>query len=77
MNPAQSMDRSAPDDDFGQATFRELIVQLALAEDERRKTSNPDRIAALNQREQAIAAALHNNGPGLAERGGGVQRDAL
>lgn len=71
------MDRSAPDDDFGQATFRELIVQLALAEDERRKTSNPDRIAALNQREQAIAAALHNNGHGLAERGGGVQRDAL
>ena len=60
------MDRSTPEDDLGQATFRELIVQLALAEDERRKTSNPERIAALNRREQAIAAALHNHGPGPA-----------
>lgn len=64
------MNRHTPDDDdLGQASVRELIVQLALSEDERRNTSNPERIAALNRREQAITAALHGNdlgptGPG-------------
>ena len=65
MNSAQTMNRSTPeDDDLGQATVRELIVQLALAEDEHRNTANPRRIATLTRREQAIVAALHRNGLG-------------
>lgn len=70
MNSAKSLNRPTPDeDDLGQASVRELIVQLALAEDERRDTSNPERIAALNRREQAIMAALHGNGLGPAGPG--------
>jgi len=63
MNSAQTMNRPTPeDDDLGQATVRELIVQLALAEDEQRKSVNAGRTAALHQREQAILAALSRNG---------------
>ena len=56
------MNRPSPaDDDLGQATVRELIVKLALAEDEQRTTTNPGRIEDLARREQAIVAALHRN----------------
>ncbi|WP_207344806.1 hypothetical protein [Arthrobacter sp. E3] len=65
MNSAQTMNRSTPeDDDLHQATVRELIVQLALAEDEHRNTDDPKRIAALTRREQAIVAAIHRYGLG-------------
>lgn len=70
MNSAKSLSRPTPDDDdLDQASVRELIVQLALAEDERRNTSNPARIAALNRREQAIMAALHGSELGPAGHG--------
>lgn len=52
------------DNNLGQATVRELIVQLALAEDEHRNTANPTQIAALTRREQAIVSALHRAGHG-------------
>ena len=65
MNSAETMNRSPPEDeDLGQATVRELIVQLALAEDEHRNTDDPRRIAALARREQAIVAAIHRYGLG-------------
>ena len=65
MNSSQTMNRSTlEDDDLGQATVRELIVQLALAEDEHRNTDDPRRIAALARREQAIITALHRYGLG-------------
>lgn len=65
MNSAQPTNRSTPEhDDLSQATVRELIVQLALAEDEHRKTANPRRIAELIRREQAIVVALHRKGLG-------------
>lgn len=65
MNSAQTMNRSTlEDDDLGQATVRELIVQLALAEDEHRNTDDPRRITTLTRREQAIVVALHRNGLG-------------
>lgn len=63
MNSVQTINRITPeDDDLGQATIRELIVLLALAEEEHRNTANPGRIAALIRREQAIIVALHRNG---------------
>ncbi|ALE92365.1 hypothetical protein AOC05_08610 [Arthrobacter alpinus] len=63
MNSAQTINRiTSEDDDLGQASVRELIVLLALAEDEHRNTANPRRIAALIRREQAIVMALHRNG---------------
>ncbi|PYI64228.1 hypothetical protein CVV68_22475 [Arthrobacter livingstonensis] len=49
------------DDELGRATVRELIVKLALTEDQLRSTANPGRIAALARREQAIVAALHQH----------------
>ncbi|MGN5732182.1 MULTISPECIES: hypothetical protein [Arthrobacter] len=66
MNSAQTQNQSTPeDDDLGQASVRELIVQLALAEDEHRNTANPRKIAALTRREQAIIGALQRNGLGI------------
>ncbi|MET4004746.1 MULTISPECIES: hypothetical protein [Arthrobacter] len=65
MNTAQTQNKTAPeDDDLGQASVRELIVQLALAEDEHRNTANPTKIAALTRREQAIIGALQRGGLG-------------
>lgn len=62
MESAQIMNRpTSEDDDLGRATVRELIVKLALTEDEHRSTTNPGRIAALARREQAIVAALHQH----------------
>ncbi len=59
------MNSSTPGvNNLGQATVRELIVQLALAEDEHRNTTNPRRIADLTRREQAIVVALQRNGLG-------------
>ncbi len=52
----------AEHEDLRQSSVRELIVQLALAEDEQRKAADPGQIAALTRREQAIVAALHRNG---------------
>ncbi|WP_104090460.1 hypothetical protein [Arthrobacter sp. GMC3] len=66
MEPTQPINRPTPeDDDLGQATVRELIVKLAMAEDALRSTSNPRRIAVLVRREQAIVTALHRNGLAL------------
>jgi hypothetical protein len=63
MNSAQTMKNTAPeDDDLDQATVRELIVQLALVEDEHRKATDPGQIAAVARREQVIVAALHRHG---------------
>lgn len=64
------MNRPIPeDDDLGQATVRELIVKLALTEDEQRSTTKPGRLAALARREQAIVAALHQNQLALKDPG--------
>ncbi|GAA5230052.1 hypothetical protein [Arthrobacter cryoconiti] len=49
------------DGDLGQATTRELIVQLALAEEERRNTASPGRIAEIAKREQDLVAALRKS----------------
>lgn len=46
---------------LGQATVRELITQLALAEDEHRSAVDPDKIAGLARREHDILAALHQH----------------
>ena len=53
------------DEDLGHATVRELIVQLALTEDEQRSAVDPGRIAILARCEQAIVAALQRNGLAL------------
>ena len=48
MESTQTIKSAMPeDDDLSHATVRELIVQLALVEDERRKATNPGQIAAL------------------------------
>lgn len=71
MESTQTRCSATPgDDDLGQATVRELIVQLALVEDEYRKATNPGQIAALARRERTIVVALHRhglalNGPGI------------
>ncbi|WP_170133311.1 hypothetical protein [Arthrobacter livingstonensis] len=52
----------AGDGDLGQATARELIVQLALVEEEHGKTANPALLADISRREQAIVAALRRDG---------------
>ncbi|MGA7206313.1 MAG: hypothetical protein WBX27_16990 [Specibacter sp.] len=63
MNPIQTRNGITPEDgDLGQATVRELIVQLALVEDEHRNTAIPGQLAALARREHAIVAALHRHG---------------
>ncbi|WP_139244223.1 hypothetical protein [Arthrobacter alpinus] len=70
MEATQTMNGPMPeDDDLGQATVRELIVKLALTEDEHRTATNPGRIADLARREQAIVAALHRNGHSLNDPG--------
>ncbi|WP_442215462.1 hypothetical protein [Specibacter sp. RAF43] len=70
MTLTQTIDSATPaGDDLGQATVRELIVQLALIEDEHRSTLNPCSIATLSRREQAIVAALRREGPALIGRG--------
>lgn len=56
-------DNKPEDEDLLQASFRELIAQLALVEDERRSAADPQLIAALALREQAIVRALRQNGP--------------
>ena len=62
MNSAQTQNQSTREhDDLGQASVRELIVLLALAEDEHRNIANPRKIAALTRREQAIIGALQRN----------------
>lgn len=48
--------------DYPYASVRELIVQLALVEDECRSATSPGEIAALSLREEAIVAALQQNG---------------
>lgn len=53
---------TSEDDDLGQATFRELIAQLALTEDEQRNTTDSGRLATLVRREEAIVEALHRKG---------------
>jgi cobalamin biosynthesis protein CbiG len=66
MTSPHTTNRTTPeDDDLGQATVRELILQLASTEDEHRRTVNPGRIAILARREQAIVAALHRKEPAL------------
>jgi hypothetical protein len=70
MEPTQAVNGTPPDDDLGRATVRDLIVQLAQAEDEHRNTASPERIAELSRREQAIVAALHRNGLPLKGAGG-------
>jgi len=57
------------DDDLGQATVRELILKLALIEDEHRRTVNPGLVATLARRERAIVAALHRKGTSLNDPG--------
>ncbi|WP_218713753.1 hypothetical protein [Arthrobacter sp. BF1] len=70
MESTQTMNRATSgDDDLGQATVRELIVKLALTEDELRNAANPERTAFLVRREQAIVVALHRNGLALNGRG--------
>ncbi|WP_150117094.1 hypothetical protein [Arthrobacter sp. ERGS1:01] len=66
MEATKTMNGPTPeDDDLGQASVRELIVKLALTEDELRNPANPARIAFLVLREQEIVAALHRNGLAL------------
>lgn len=55
------------DGDLSEATLRELIVLLALVEDEFRNSAVPEQIAALARRECAIKAALHRHA--LASKG--------
>lgn len=63
MESTQTTNRSTPeDDDLGQATVREVIAKLALAEDEQRTTTAHGRIAALVRREEGIVEALHRKG---------------
>lgn len=48
MNPTQTRNGVTPENgELGQATVRELIVQLALVEDEHRNTAVPGQLAAL------------------------------
>lgn len=63
MESTQTMNAIKPeDDDLAQATVRELIIQLAQAEDDHRSAADPARMEAVARREQAIVAALHRNG---------------
>lgn len=63
MNSIQTQYSSEPGcGDYPHASVRELIVQLALVEDEYRSATSPDEIAALSLREEAIVAALQRNG---------------
>lgn len=71
MEAIQTMNLTTPEDgDLSHATVRELIVQLALVEDENRKATSPSHIAALARREQTIVVALH--GQGLALKSPGI-----
>lgn len=70
MESTQTTNRSTPEDDeLGQATVRELIAKLALAEEEQRTTTAHGRIVALVRREEAIVEALHRKGLGLKDPG--------
>ena len=70
MDSPHIMNRPAPeDDDLGRMTVRELIMKLALVEDELRTTTNPGRIAALGQSERAIVTALRRDRLSLSEPG--------
>ncbi|MFQ4150522.1 hypothetical protein AAGW05_17860 [Arthrobacter sp. LAPM80] len=62
MNALQTKNGHRPEDDeLEQASVRDLIVQLALTEEERRNAADPVRIAVLTRREQTIIAALRSN----------------
>ncbi|WP_288026125.1 hypothetical protein [Arthrobacter sp.] len=64
MISPQTMNSTRPQGgELGRATVRELIVQLALVEDEQRRTLDPGRAAILAGCEAAIVAALHRKGP--------------
>lgn len=62
MKATQTKNRkTAHHGNLSQATVRELITQLALAEDEHRTAVDPDKIAALARREHDILTALHQH----------------
>lgn len=49
--------------DFENATVRELIVQLAATEEERRNAATPGLETVLTEREEAIVTALRTGPP--------------
>lgn len=64
MNELQTENGAGLEEDvLDQATVRELIVQLALTEEEHRNAANPGHITVLAKREQAIVAALRTSEP--------------